>query len=179
MGLCPSCQGAAAHPDSEEQQQRLREAAEGLRMATNAAAQNAIKKKLVHRLEVSFGEGQSFSDFVLPGQLFLTRKVNVSPGSFCPARSQASRCSCHTDDCGCPAQCRGEQEPFRPAAARAELQGKLEGGPNPILEAPSDSLAPTRVGWACLHHPPPVEQGAPGWACSRDILPSSLLAGGG
>lgn len=45
-------QGAAAHPDSEEQQQRLREAAEGLRMATNAAAQNAIKKKLVHKLEV-------------------------------------------------------------------------------------------------------------------------------
>lgn len=49
----PCCQGAAAHPDSEEQQQRLREAAEGLRMATNAAAQNAIKKKLVHKLEVS------------------------------------------------------------------------------------------------------------------------------
>lgn len=47
-----SSQGAAAHPDSEEQQQRLREAAEGLRMATNAAAQNAIKKKLVQRLEV-------------------------------------------------------------------------------------------------------------------------------
>lgn len=45
-------QGAAAHPDSEEQQQRLREAAEGLRMATNVAAQNAIKKKLVQRLEV-------------------------------------------------------------------------------------------------------------------------------
>uniref|UniRef100_A0A8C3PDD7 Talin 1 n=1 Tax=Chrysemys picta bellii TaxID=8478 RepID=A0A8C3PDD7_CHRPI len=43
--------GAAAHPDSEEQQQRLREAAEGLRIATNAAAQNAIKKKLVHKLE--------------------------------------------------------------------------------------------------------------------------------
>lgn len=49
---CVSSQGAAAHPDSEEQQQRLREAAEGLRMATNAAAQNAIKKKLVQRLEV-------------------------------------------------------------------------------------------------------------------------------
>lgn len=46
-------QGAAAHPDSEEKQQQLREAAEGLRMATNAAAQNAIKKKLVQRLEVS------------------------------------------------------------------------------------------------------------------------------
>lgn len=48
-------QGAAANPDSEEQQQRLREAAEGLRMATNAAAQNAIKKKLVQRLEVRLG----------------------------------------------------------------------------------------------------------------------------
>ncbi|XP_032062690.1 talin-1-like [Aythya fuligula] len=43
--------GAAAHLDSEEQQQWLREAAEGLCMATNAAAQNAIKKKLVHKLE--------------------------------------------------------------------------------------------------------------------------------
>uniref|UniRef100_A0A4W3IH66 Talin 1 n=1 Tax=Callorhinchus milii TaxID=7868 RepID=A0A4W3IH66_CALMI len=43
--------GAAANPDSEEQQQRLREAAEGLRMATNAAAQNAIKKKLMNKLE--------------------------------------------------------------------------------------------------------------------------------
>lgn len=45
-------QGAAANPDSEEQQQKLREAAEGLRMATNAAAQNAIKKRLVSKLEV-------------------------------------------------------------------------------------------------------------------------------
>uniref|UniRef100_A0A8B9ZIR0 Talin-1 n=1 Tax=Anas platyrhynchos TaxID=8839 RepID=A0A8B9ZIR0_ANAPL len=42
---------AAAHPDSEEQQQWLQEAAEGLRMATNAVAQNAIKNKLVHKLE--------------------------------------------------------------------------------------------------------------------------------
>jgi len=38
-------QGAAANPENEDQQQRLREAAEGLRVATNAAAQNAIKKK--------------------------------------------------------------------------------------------------------------------------------------
>ena len=45
-------QGAAANPDSEEQQQKLREAAEGLRIATNAAAQNAIKKRLVNKLEV-------------------------------------------------------------------------------------------------------------------------------
>lgn len=51
MLLCP--QGAAAYPENEDQQQRLREAAEGLRVATNAAAQNAIKKKLVNRLEVS------------------------------------------------------------------------------------------------------------------------------
>uniref|UniRef100_A0A8C1Z6G5 Talin 1 n=1 Tax=Cyprinus carpio TaxID=7962 RepID=A0A8C1Z6G5_CYPCA len=46
-----SSPGAAANPDSEEQQQKLREAAEGLRMATNAAAQNAIKKRLVNKLE--------------------------------------------------------------------------------------------------------------------------------
>ncbi|KAF0043387.1 hypothetical protein F2P81_004724 [Scophthalmus maximus] len=43
--------GAAAYPENEDQQQRLREAAEGLRVATNAAAQNAIKKKLINRLE--------------------------------------------------------------------------------------------------------------------------------
>ncbi|NWI14370.1 TLN1 protein, partial [Crypturellus soui] len=49
--MVEAAKGAAAHPDSEEQQQRLREAAEGLRMATNAAAQNAIKKKLVHKLQ--------------------------------------------------------------------------------------------------------------------------------
>ncbi|XP_040191710.1 talin-1 isoform X1 [Rana temporaria] len=49
--MVEAAKGAAANPDSEEQQQRLREAAEGLRMATNAAAQNAIKKKLVHKLE--------------------------------------------------------------------------------------------------------------------------------
>ena len=46
-------QGAAANPENEDQQQRLREAAEDLRVATNAAAQNAIKKKIVNRLEVS------------------------------------------------------------------------------------------------------------------------------
>uniref|UniRef100_A0A673CRD9 Talin 2b n=1 Tax=Sphaeramia orbicularis TaxID=375764 RepID=A0A673CRD9_9TELE len=48
-----SSPGAAAYPENEDQQQRLREAAEGLRVATNAAAQNAIKKKLVNRLELA------------------------------------------------------------------------------------------------------------------------------
>uniref|UniRef100_A0A803SYX3 Talin 2 n=1 Tax=Anolis carolinensis TaxID=28377 RepID=A0A803SYX3_ANOCA len=48
-----SSPGAAANPENEDQQQRLREAAEGLRVATNAAAQNAIKKKIVNRLEVA------------------------------------------------------------------------------------------------------------------------------
>ncbi|KTG37052.1 hypothetical protein cypCar_00003661 [Cyprinus carpio] len=43
--------GAAAYPENEDQQHKLREAAEGLRVATNAAAQNAIKKKLITRLE--------------------------------------------------------------------------------------------------------------------------------
>uniref|UniRef100_A0AAV2L6Y2 Talin-2 n=1 Tax=Knipowitschia caucasica TaxID=637954 RepID=A0AAV2L6Y2_KNICA len=51
--MVEAAKGAAAYPENEEQQQRLREAAEGLRVATNAAAQNAIKKKLVNRLEVA------------------------------------------------------------------------------------------------------------------------------
>ncbi|XP_061100793.1 talin-2 isoform X2 [Conger conger] len=49
--MVEAAKGAAAYPENEDQQQRLREAAEGLRVATNAAAQNAIKKKLVNRLE--------------------------------------------------------------------------------------------------------------------------------
>uniref|UniRef100_A0A668AHH1 Talin 2a n=1 Tax=Myripristis murdjan TaxID=586833 RepID=A0A668AHH1_9TELE len=49
--MVEAAKGAAAHPENEDQQQRLREAAEGLRVATNAAAQNAIKKKLINRLE--------------------------------------------------------------------------------------------------------------------------------
>ncbi|XP_064421922.1 talin-2 [Latimeria chalumnae] len=51
--MVEAAKGAAANPDNEDQQQRLREAAEGLRVATNAAAQNAIKKKLVNRLEAA------------------------------------------------------------------------------------------------------------------------------
>uniref|UniRef100_A0AAQ4S7L3 Talin 2 n=1 Tax=Gasterosteus aculeatus aculeatus TaxID=481459 RepID=A0AAQ4S7L3_GASAC len=51
--MVEAAKGAAAYPENEDQQQRLREAAEGLRVATNAAAQNAINKKLVNRLEVS------------------------------------------------------------------------------------------------------------------------------
>ncbi|KAK0132068.1 Talin-1 [Merluccius polli] len=49
--MVEAAKGAAANPDSEEQQQKLREAAEGLRIATNAAAQNAIKKRLINKLE--------------------------------------------------------------------------------------------------------------------------------
>ncbi|XP_056907751.1 talin-2 isoform X1 [Takifugu flavidus] len=51
--MVEAAKGAAANPENEDQQQRLREAAEGLRVATNAAAQNAIKKKLVNRLELA------------------------------------------------------------------------------------------------------------------------------
>lgn len=59
--LFPLSQGAAANPENEDQQQRLREAAEGLRVATNAAAQNAIKKKIVNRLEVCIEAGACFT----------------------------------------------------------------------------------------------------------------------
>uniref|UniRef100_A0A8B9N265 FERM domain-containing protein n=1 Tax=Accipiter nisus TaxID=211598 RepID=A0A8B9N265_9AVES len=52
LSMVETVKGAAAHPDSKEQQQWLHKAAERLHTATNAAAQNAIKKKLVHKLEV-------------------------------------------------------------------------------------------------------------------------------
>ncbi|XP_036442190.1 talin-2a isoform X4 [Colossoma macropomum] len=49
--MVEAAKGAAAYPENEDQQQKLREAAEGLRVATNAAAQNAIRKKLITKLE--------------------------------------------------------------------------------------------------------------------------------
>lgn len=67
------CQGAAAYPENEDQQQRLREAAEGLRVATNAAAQNAIKKKLINRLEVSDATDQSLMSLFLNHQILRDR----------------------------------------------------------------------------------------------------------
>ncbi|KAM9183227.1 talin-2 isoform 2-T2 [Dugong dugon] len=51
--MVEAAKGAAANPENEDQQQRLREAAEGLRVATSVAAQNAIKKKIVNRLEIA------------------------------------------------------------------------------------------------------------------------------
>lgn len=44
-------QGCAGNPNDSGQQQVLRTAAEDLRSATNAAAQNALKKKQLQRLE--------------------------------------------------------------------------------------------------------------------------------
>lgn len=73
-------QGAAAYPENEDQQQRLREAAEGLRVATNAAAQNAIKKKLVNRLEVSHK-----SQHLLTAVFFYLIQTQLSFCFFCPA----------------------------------------------------------------------------------------------
>ena len=45
-------QGCATSPNDSERQQTLRSAAEELRSATNTAASNALKKKLIKRLEV-------------------------------------------------------------------------------------------------------------------------------
>ena len=45
-------QGAAKNPNDANEQEKLKRAAEDLRAATNAAASNALKKKLVLRLEV-------------------------------------------------------------------------------------------------------------------------------
>lgn len=71
------CQGAAANPENEDQQQRLREAAEGLRVATNAAAQNAIKKKLVNRLEVSNRRCIKQQKITGTNKYFMPRRVQI------------------------------------------------------------------------------------------------------
>ena len=46
-------QGAARDPNNAEAQEALRKAAEDLRNATNAAANDALKKKLIKKLEVA------------------------------------------------------------------------------------------------------------------------------
>ena len=50
--VCDILQGCASSPNDSDRQQQLRTAAEELRSATNTAASNALKKKLVQRLEV-------------------------------------------------------------------------------------------------------------------------------
>uniref|UniRef100_A0A8B9HS97 Talin 2a n=1 Tax=Astyanax mexicanus TaxID=7994 RepID=A0A8B9HS97_ASTMX len=80
--MVEAAKGAAAFPENEDQQQKLREAAEGLRVATSAAAQNAIKKKLITRLEVrghTFSISESVSLILLfIGLFFLYRSVTDS-----------------------------------------------------------------------------------------------------
>ncbi|XP_076808289.1 talin-2-like isoform X3 [Clavelina lepadiformis] len=51
--MVEAAKGAANNPHDSQQQQNLKSAAENLRTATNAATQNALRKKLVHRLEAS------------------------------------------------------------------------------------------------------------------------------
>ncbi|XP_014674038.1 PREDICTED: talin-2-like [Priapulus caudatus] len=51
--MVEAAKGCATSPHDPEQQQKLRKAAEDLRSATNAAAQNALKKKLMIRLELA------------------------------------------------------------------------------------------------------------------------------
>ncbi|XP_053387301.1 talin-1-like [Mercenaria mercenaria] len=49
--MVEAAKGCASSPNDSERQQQLRTAAEELRSATNTAASNALKKKLVQRLE--------------------------------------------------------------------------------------------------------------------------------
>ena len=64
--MVEAAKACASSPHDEAQQQRLKQAAEDLRTATNAAANNALKKKILQRLEVGFKkciqflEGRSF-----------------------------------------------------------------------------------------------------------------------
>lgn len=54
--LVEAAKGAARNPNAADQQQKLKQAAEDLRSATNAAASDALKKKLVKRLETAAKE---------------------------------------------------------------------------------------------------------------------------
>ncbi|XP_023231887.1 talin-2-like isoform X2 [Centruroides sculpturatus] len=49
--MVEAAKGCASNPHDSESQAALRRAAEELRSATNAAASNALKRKLIHRLE--------------------------------------------------------------------------------------------------------------------------------
>uniref|UniRef100_A0A7M5V5A6 Talin n=1 Tax=Clytia hemisphaerica TaxID=252671 RepID=A0A7M5V5A6_9CNID len=49
--LVEAAKGAAKNPNDKNEQEKLKRAAEDLRVATNAAASNALKKKLIRRLE--------------------------------------------------------------------------------------------------------------------------------
>ncbi|XP_038046321.1 talin-1-like isoform X5 [Patiria miniata] len=49
--MVEAAKACASSPHDESQQQRLKQAAEDLRTATNAAANNALKKKILQRLE--------------------------------------------------------------------------------------------------------------------------------
>ncbi|XP_018673450.2 talin-2 isoform X2 [Ciona intestinalis] len=49
--MVEAAKGTASNPHDSQQQQKLKLAAENLRAATNAATQNALRKKLVRRLE--------------------------------------------------------------------------------------------------------------------------------
>ncbi|XP_039255853.1 talin-2-like isoform X8 [Styela clava] len=51
--MVEAAKGAASNPHDSQQQQRLKQAAENLRSATNSAAQNALRKKLMRKLEAA------------------------------------------------------------------------------------------------------------------------------
>ncbi len=51
--MVEAAKACASSPHDETQQQRLKQAAEDLRTATNAAANNALKKKILQRLEAA------------------------------------------------------------------------------------------------------------------------------
>lgn len=120
-------------------------------MATNAAAQNAIKKKLVQRLEVRLGENQEqeSSRRTETGRAMWRESSNISledilgragqglgtgvPGA-CPnssvltARSQAGCSLGYTDHRCCPTCSLHPQSlSWPPASAGAELQGETPG----------------------------------------------------
>jgi talin len=59
--MVEAAKGCASNPNDSMQQHRLREAAEDLRSATNIAASNALKKKVIKRLENAARQAASAS----------------------------------------------------------------------------------------------------------------------
>lgn len=143
MCVCVCSQGAAAYPENEDQQQRLREAAEGLRVATNAAAQNAIKKKLINRLEVgdkwnSWQIEQMWKRLVSGWRDTRPRAFKDQPPlqtawgenlpPFSSERCQAGRRCSHADHRCRSKRRRLQQEHGCASATGAELQGETQQG---------------------------------------------------
>ncbi|XP_077996572.1 talin-1-like isoform X2 [Glandiceps talaboti] len=78
--MVEAAKACAKNPNDPAQQQRLRQAAEELRAATDAAASNALQKKLIGKLELAAKQAAAIS----------TQTIAASQGAGASNRNQAS-----------------------------------------------------------------------------------------